>query len=136
LEAKALAADSKSEGMRLLFDAEYSVTQVKQIFGVGYAFAYGVAKRAGKVETAAARRAPKRAAKPAAKAAAAKPTKRVTTTKAPLATVKKVASGGKPVTSLAAAKAKTAVKPPLAIKKPGRPSATRRAVNRKAAMTA
>jgi hypothetical protein len=137
IETKALALgakDSKSEGMRLLFDAGYTVSSVAKVFGVGYAFAYGVAKRAGKVETAAARRAPKRAAaKPPALAKTA--TKRTATAKAPVATVRKVASGGKPVTSLAA-KPKTAAKPPLAVKKPGRPSATRRAVNRKAAMTA
>jgi DNA-binding protein HU-beta len=132
IETKALALgakDSKSAGMRLLFDAGYPVTQVAKVFGVGYAFAYGVAARAGKVETAAARRAPKRAAKAAPAKTA---TKRTTTAKAPVATVRKVASGGKPVTSLAA----KAAKAPLAIKKPGRPSATRRAVNRKAAMTA
>lgn len=56
LEAKALAAKSKSEGMRMLFTAGYSVTRVSQVFGVGYPFAYGVAKRAGFAVTAAARR--------------------------------------------------------------------------------
>jgi transposase len=136
LEAKALAADSKSEGMRLLYDADYSVTQVAKVFGVSYGFAYGVASRAGKVETAAARRAPKRE-KPAA--AASKPKaaalKRVPATKAPVATVKKVASGGKPVAAKARVTSLAAAKPALA-KKPGRPSAARRAVNRKVAVTA
>lgn len=56
LEAKAIASATKSEGMRTLYEAGYSVAQVSKIFGVGYAFAYGVAKRAGLQLQAAARR--------------------------------------------------------------------------------
>jgi hypothetical protein len=60
LEARALAATCKSEGMRLLFGHGYIVTEVVRVLGVSYGFAYGVAKRAGMLETAAARRAPGR----------------------------------------------------------------------------
>lgn len=56
LEAKALAASSKSEGMRLLYEAGYTVSKVAKVLNVGYAFAYGVAKRAGLQLTAANRR--------------------------------------------------------------------------------
>lgn len=45
LEKKALASDNKSEGMRSLFDAGYTVAQVKEVFGGPYGFAYGVASR-------------------------------------------------------------------------------------------
>jgi hypothetical protein len=76
IEAKALSASSKSEGMRILYDDGYTVAQVARVFGIGYAFAYGVAKRHGVVDTAAERRVPK-AKVPAkaatTKAAAAKP---------------------------------------------------------------
>jgi DNA-binding protein HU-beta len=140
IETKALAAASKSEGMRLLYDNGYSVSQVAKVFSVGYAFAYGVAKRAGKVDTAAARRAPKRTTPKVAPKLTPK-----AKTQAVVATVKKVASGGKPVQAQAAkstAKARVtslaakATKPALVAKKPGRPSATRRTANRKAAATA
>lgn len=78
LEQKALAADNKSEGMRMLYEAGYSVQQVRDLFEVPYGFAYGVAKRGGFVEAAAERRptkaAPAKAEAPArtrtAKAAA------------------------------------------------------------------
>ena len=128
LEAKALACPSKSEGMRTLFDADYTVTQVTRVFGVGYAFAYGVAKRAGKAETAAARR----------------PIKAVKTAKAVVTTVKKVASATKPATARTTKAAITSkpatTKPaPRAAKvamKPGRPTAARRAANRKASTRA
>ena len=56
IEARARAAASKSEGMRILFDAGYSVADAARVIGVDYAFAYGVAKRAGQAETAAKRR--------------------------------------------------------------------------------
>lgn len=49
---------SKSARMRELFEAGKSVSEVTEIVKVGYAFAYGVAKRAGYAETAATRRAP------------------------------------------------------------------------------
>lgn len=45
LEKKALAAGSKSEGMRMLLDAGYSVIEVRDVFGAPYGFVYGVARR-------------------------------------------------------------------------------------------
>lgn len=80
LEKKALAADTKSEGMRVLFENGYTVAEVKEIFGAPYGFAYGVASRGGYV-TATPRTAKPKAEKAAtrtarpAKAAAKAPTK-------------------------------------------------------------
>ena len=93
LESKALAASSKSDGMRSLFEAGYTVLQVRDLFECAYGFAYGVAVRGGfvtaepreakpKAEKAAVKTAPKakaavKDAKPAAKVAvAAKPAPR------------------------------------------------------------
>lgn len=71
IEKKALAAETKSEGMRMLFEAGYSVAEVKEIFGVGYGFAYGVASRGGYVT------ATPRTAKPKAEKAATRPARPV-----------------------------------------------------------
>lgn len=49
--------DSKSEAARAMFAAEKSVTEVSNDLKIGYAFAYGIAKRAGFATTAAKRRA-------------------------------------------------------------------------------
>lgn len=74
LENKALAASSKSEGMRMLLEADYTVAEVRTVFDAPYGFVYGVAKRGGfitpepraaKPEAKAEKR-PPRAAKPAA----------------------------------------------------------------------
>jgi hypothetical protein len=62
LETKALAAASKSEGMRMLLEAEYTVAQIRDIFDVPYGFVYGVAKRGKFIAPT------PRAAKPKAKA--------------------------------------------------------------------
>lgn len=67
IEKKALAMDNKSEGMRLLFDAGYTVVQVREVFDAPYGYVYGVALRHGVVETAASRRAPAKAKAKAAK---------------------------------------------------------------------
>jgi hypothetical protein len=45
LEKKALATDSKSDGMRFLFEAGYNVAEVRDVFGCAYGFAYGVRAR-------------------------------------------------------------------------------------------
>ena len=116
IETKALAAESKSAGMRLLFEAGYKVSQVVKVFGVGYGFAYGVAQRGGFAEVAAERRAPRRiVAKQAAKA--------VKATKATKPVVTKVVA-----IKASATKAATASK---VAAKPGRPTAARRLANRK-----
>lgn len=47
---------SKSEAMRAMFKEGKTITEVCKALGVGYAFAYGVAKRAGVNTTAANRR--------------------------------------------------------------------------------
>jgi hypothetical protein len=47
LEARARAERVKSEGIRLLLSAGYSVADAARVIGIDYAFAYGVAKRAG-----------------------------------------------------------------------------------------
>jgi hypothetical protein len=79
LEKKALATETKSEGMRMLLEVGYTVVEVKDIFEAPYGFVYGVARRAGLTETAAARqssgrppKAEKAKAKAPAKAKAAK----------------------------------------------------------------
>jgi hypothetical protein len=51
LEARARAERVKSEGIRLLLAASYSVADAARVIGIDYAFAYGVAKRAGYVAT-------------------------------------------------------------------------------------
>lgn len=56
LEAKAQAEENKSAGLRMLFEAGYTVAEARTVLDVPYGFAYGVAKRAGVVETAAQRR--------------------------------------------------------------------------------
>lgn len=66
LETKALNADNKSEGMRMLFDQGYAVTEVRDLFDVPYGYAYGVAVRNGTVIS---EPRPAAKAKPAAKAA-------------------------------------------------------------------
>lgn len=47
IQAKALASESKSAGMRLMLENGSSVSEVKEAFGAPYGFVYGVAKRAG-----------------------------------------------------------------------------------------
>lgn len=118
LEAKALAAPSKSEGMRMLYAEGWTVAQVRGLFDVPYGFAYGVAQRGGFAETAATRRAPAKA-KSTTKAPAKAPTRKAKVADTVSATAKVAAK---------IAKGKTA---PVA-KKPGRPTAARRAANRKA----
>ena len=74
LETKALAAKTKSDGMRMLFEAGYSALEVKEVMGVVYSFAYGVGVRGGFIEPTP--RAPKAEKAPAkAKAAKAAPAK-------------------------------------------------------------
>jgi len=51
---------SKTEAMRSLYESGATVTEVSTKVGVGYAFAYGVAKRYGFATTAAHRKATKR----------------------------------------------------------------------------
>lgn len=53
---KIVVAKSKSEMARELFAAGKSVADTAREIGIGYAFAYGIAKRAGVAETAANRR--------------------------------------------------------------------------------
>lgn len=47
---------SKSDYARTLFNEGKTVAEVAHMVGIGYAFAYGIAKRAGKADTAANRR--------------------------------------------------------------------------------
>jgi len=49
LEARARAERVKSEGIRLLLRNDYTVADAARVIGIDYAFAYGVAKRAGRV---------------------------------------------------------------------------------------
>lgn len=126
IEKKALAESNKSQGMRMLFDAGYTVTRVQGVFNAPYGYVYGVALRHGVIETAASRRAPRKGddtRKPRAAARAAKVTKPV----AKKATATKVSAVAARVAKASAAKAK-----------PGRPTAARRAANRapRAAQTA
>lgn len=81
LEAKALKAETKSEGMRMLFEAGYEVAEVRTIFEVPYGFAYGVAVRGGFVTPTEREAKPKaaKAAKAPAKAAPAKATRTAST---------------------------------------------------------
>lgn len=111
IEIKALAAASKSEGMRMLYTAGYKVSRVAEVFNAPYGFCYGVAQRAGVVATAAARRMPKAVApaKPAAKA------------------TKPVVAPPRTARTSATAKVKAA----LATKKAGRPTIATRQANRK-----
>lgn len=125
VEAKALSASSKSEGMRMLFEAGYTVSAVTRVMGAPYGFVYGVAKRAGFAESAAKRKGVK--AVPATKATAK-----------PKVTVRKVASATKPATNpvsqptaTARVAAKIASKAKAEAKRPGRPTAERRIANRK-----
>lgn len=95
LEKKALAAETKSAGMRMLLEAGRSVSEVRQIFDAPYGFVYGVAVRAGLVEStpraAKPTKAAKAAAKPAAKAKAA-PAKPARAAKAAAAPVRSKAA--------------------------------------------
>lgn len=94
IEATALKAETKSEGMRILYEAGYKVVDVVRVFGVGYAFAYGVAKRAGFAETAAERKADKA---PEAKVAkVAKVAKATPKAKAPVAATEPKRGRGRP----------------------------------------
>lgn len=121
IERKALAEDNKSAGMRMLFDAGYTVTRVQSVFNAPYGYVYGVALRHGVIATAANRRvsAEPKAKRPVAKArpakvTAAKATGRKTTAVAKVARATKASTA-----STTAAKA-------------GRPSPARRQANRKA----
>jgi len=170
VEAQALAASSKSEGMRLLFEAGRTVSEVSKIMNAPYAFVYGVAKRAGKAETAAKRRLPRVIAAEAKRAATVQKAKVASTAKAstkPKPVVKaKVALAAKVVKvvkpagrakklpappaphstvrvspppirahAVLPARASTTLLTPKVSKVPGRPSAARRAANRKAELT-
>lgn len=135
IEAKALAMPTKSEGMRLLFDNGYTVVEVKDIFVAPYGFVYGVAARHnGANMTAAARRAPKAQTARKAKAPVARVSKA-----SPAVKVTKVAGNRKArsVSEPASATAKVAARlagqraAKAAPKRPGRPTAARRATNRK-----
>lgn len=126
LEAKALKAESKSAGMRMLYEAGYSVSQVTKVFDVGYPFAYGVALRGGFAQTAAQRRGP-------GKGVASK-----------VKSTKKVAAVATKVTRVAASAARERKAAPAARSasarqaspKAGRPSPARRAANRKTRVVA
>lgn len=58
--ATSVVFKSKSDHMRTLFTEGKSIVEVAATVGVGYAFAYGVAKSAGFAETAATRKSVKR----------------------------------------------------------------------------
>lgn len=124
IEAKALSASSKSEGMRLLYDNGYSVAQVAKLFKAPYGFAYGVADRHGVVETAASRRAVKAPAVKVTKVARA-----ARTTKAPARKAETTSATARVAAKLAKGKS-------TPVAKPGRPTAARRAANRKVASKA
>lgn len=96
-EKKAVAAakENKSEGLRLLFEADYTVGDAAAVLDVPYGFAYGVARRAGAVTPTP--RTPKAA--PAAKAAAPK-----------ASATKTAAAKVAPRAKASAAKSKTATK--------------------------
>lgn len=47
LEKKALAASTKSEGMRMLFENGYATAEIKELFEAPYGFVYGVGVRGG-----------------------------------------------------------------------------------------
>jgi hypothetical protein len=81
LETKALANDNKSAGMRSLYEAGYTVAQVKDLFHAPYGYAYGVAQRGGYADTAASRRAPRNGSGPKSSAKATKVVARATTAK-------------------------------------------------------
>ena len=96
LESMALAASSKSDGMRSLFEAGYSATEVKAVFGAPYGFVYGVGVRGGFITPT-----PKSAAAPKAKAVKAAPAKAA---KAPAKAAVKAAPAAKAPAKKAAAK--------------------------------
>lgn len=89
LQKKALAAGTKSEGMRMLLDAGDSVAEVKEIFGAPYGFVYGVAKRNGSVSPTA--RAPRAAKAEKAATRPARTAKAKASAKAPARTAKTAA---------------------------------------------
>lgn len=135
-ERKALAQSKKSEGMRNLLDLGYTVTQVQRVFDAPYGFVYGVALRHGVIDTAANRRAVKAAkvakvVAKATKAATAKPLAKLTR---PHVAVKATAT--RPSTATSATSRVAAKLAAKAAVKPGRPSAARRAANRKPVQTA
>jgi hypothetical protein len=145
IEVKALAAESKSAGMRMLYDAGYSVAATAKVFSAPYGFAYGVALRHGVAETAAKRKGDGSVTRAKAKSTAKAATKPSTATKTPVARVAKATAGKATVKAVAtrttkvtrparpadktSASARVAAK--LAAKQPGRPSPERRASNRK-----
>lgn len=141
IEAKALAAESKSAGMRMLYDAGYQVAAVAKVFDAPYGFAYGVAVRHGVAESAAARRAPRaetkatkakpstaKAKAPVATKTAAKPVVKVTKVAGRTTKVSRSARPARPADTTSAV-ARVSAK--LAAKQPGRPTTARRAANRK-----
>lgn len=121
IERKALAMDNKSEGMRLLFDAKYTVARVKAVFGAPYGYVYGVALRHGVIATAANRRVAK--VTPKTKARTATKVTKVAGTKATARSTKATTSATTRVAAKLAAKAPAKVS--------GRPTPARRAANRK-----
>lgn len=95
LEKKALAAESKSAGMRMLLEAGRSVSEVRQVFDAPYGFVYGVASRAGLIESTPRAAKPAKAAKAAARPAKAAPkatAKPARAAKAPAASVRSKAA--------------------------------------------
>lgn len=130
IETQALKAVSKSEGMRMLFEAGYTVTQVKAVFNAPYGFVYGVAQRAGFAETAANRKVAKAkpvAAKGVAKRAPAKVVTSRPTDKAKVGTAativkrgpgrpKKVVEAPAPVAKKATASVPATVPTPKVVK--------------------
>lgn len=94
LETKALKAETKSAGMRMLLEGGYEVAEVAAIFDAPYGFVYGVASRAGLINatprTAKAKAPAKKATatKPATAAKAAPRTKASAKTSKPKAKAK------------------------------------------------
>lgn len=121
IERKALSMDNKSEGMRLLFDDGYTVVQVRQVFNAPYGYVYGVAQRHGVADSAATRRAPRKATTKA-KAPARSASKTKATGRQPSKAQRQLAAPAPRTRKTKAA--------PVA-KVVGRPTATRRAANRK-----
>lgn len=126
IEAKAKSASSKSEGMRMLFDAGKTVSEVSSIMNVNYAFAYGVAKRHGVVEQAASRRAPSKDVATKANSKGKSVGKGTLPSKATTRQARTVAREQKAAPAARIARSRVA----QPVEKPGRPSAARRAANR------
>jgi hypothetical protein len=141
IESQALKADTKSEGMRILYEGGYTVAQVTKVFGVGYAFAYGVAKRGGFVQTAANRRPVKTEGKSVSAKAVTKAVKESRPVERKVASARRKANAVEPALTpgqkayrarkarVAAEAARSEAQVAVA-KRAGRPTAERRAANR------